>query len=389
MEVFGKFYNPDPVKGYVMATIDGVQYTVQVGNTLFIDALDAYRKGDWQAFIDSNNPSKKISHLFAKYENVEVNEGFLYVNGDKVNEIISDRLMTFLERGVDTMPIMKFISRLELNPSSRAVKELYTFLEHKMLPLTDSGTFLAYKAVNANYMDCHSNTYFNGVDCVLSMPRNKVDDNKNVGCSYGFHAGTLDYASGFMPKDGHLMLVEIDPADVVSIPVDSEFQKLRTCRYKVVAEYENALELPLYKSRFETENDEQVDDYWDDDSDSEICSECREQSCGNCSECDCCEGCCDCQEPEGGCMADWDEPRTEIQLELNLDNKIQSVDWTKQTVSVIRLVGHLFASRRPALAMSIRREFDNYDEYTQISFEILLHHTTLDDVKRIYNELNP
>jgi hypothetical protein len=169
--------------------------------------------------------------------------------------------------------------------------------------------------------------------------------------------------------------------------VDSEFQKLRTCRYKVVAEYENALELPLYKSRFETENDEQVDDYWDDDSDSEICSECREQSCGNCSECDCCEGCCDCQEPEG-CMADCDEPRTEIQLELNLDNKMQSVDWTKQTVSVIRLVGHLFASRRPALAMSIRREFDNYDEYTQISFETLLHHTTLDDVKRIYNELN-
>ena len=63
MEVFGKFYNPDPVKGYVMATIDGVQYTVQVGNTLFIDALDAYRKGDWQAFINSNNPSKKISHF--------------------------------------------------------------------------------------------------------------------------------------------------------------------------------------------------------------------------------------------------------------------------------------------------------------------------------------
>jgi len=350
--------------------------------------LDAYRKADWQSFIDATSPSKKISHLFAKYDNVEVNEGVLYVNGDKVNEIISDRLMTFLERGVDTMPIMKFISRLELNPSSRAVKELYTFLEHKMLPLTDSGTFLAYKAVNANYMDCHSNTYFNGVDCVLSMPRNKVDDNKDVGCSYGFHAGTLDYASGFMPKDGHLMLVEIDPADVVSIPVDSEFQKLRTCRYKVVAEYENALELPLYKSRFITENDDYVDDYVD-----EYCQENEWSDCGNCNcgDCACCNDSCDCEQDSdtGCCMADPDEPKTEIQLTLNLDNKMQSVDWTKQTVSVIRLVGHLFASRRPALAMSIRREFDNYDEYTQISFETLLHHTTLDDVKRIYNELNP
>jgi hypothetical protein len=83
------------------------------------------------------------------------------------------------------------------------------------------------------------------------------------------------------------------------------------------------------------------------------------------------------------------EPKTEIQLTLNLDNKMQSVDWTKQTVNLIRLVGHLFASRRPALAMSIRREFDFYDDQTRIAFETLLHHTTQDDVKRIYNELNP
>jgi hypothetical protein len=68
---------------------------------------------------------------------------------------------------------------------------------------------------------------------------------------------------------------------------------------------------------------------------------------------------------------------------------MQSVDWTKQTVNLIRLVGHLFSSRRPALAMSIRREFENYDEQTRIAFETLLHHTTQDDVKRIYNELNP
>ena len=385
MEVLGKFYNPDPVKGYVMATIDGVQYTVQVGNTLFIDALDAYRKADWQSFIDATSPSKKISHLFAKYDNVEVNEGVLYVNGDKVNEIISDRLMTFLERGVDTMPIMKFISRLELNPSSRAVKELYTFLEHKALPLTDSGTFLAYKAVNANYMDCHSNTYFNGVGSVLSMPRNKVDDNKEVGCSYGFHAGTLDYASNFMPQNGHLMLVEIDPADVVSIPVDSEFQKLRTCRYKVVQEYENALELPLYKSRFQTENDDDVDEYWQENEWSD-CGNC------NCGDCACCNESCDCVLDNGYdcvCMGDPDpdEPKTEIQLELNLDNKMTS-NWAEQRFQYLVMLSWLYSHRRPAVGNALKNFYKDTDDHHQINpvFSVLKQFTSDEDAYKIYVE---
>jgi len=92
------------------------------------------------------------------------------------------------------------------------------------------------------------------------MARNKVDDDKNIGCSYGFHAGTLEYATGFACSNDKLVLVEIDPADVVSIPTDCNFQKLRTCRYKVVAEYERPLEEQVYQSRFSTEHDDDVDE---------------------------------------------------------------------------------------------------------------------------------
>ena len=87
-------------------------------------------------------------------------------------------------------------------------------------------------------------------------------------------------------------------------------------------------------------------------------------------------------------MSDLDEPRIEVQLTLNLDNKMTS-HWTNETVNLMKLVGHLFASRRPALAMSIRREIDNYDEQSRIAYEILLHHTTEIDAKSIYDELNP
>jgi hypothetical protein len=307
----------------------------------------------------------------------------VFVDGDSIQSVVADRIINFLADGVDCLPIFKFITRLQLNPSKRAVDELYTFLEHKHLPLTETGTFLAYKAVRHDFTDKHSGKFFNGVGEVLSMPRNKVDDDKNVGCSYGFHAGTLEYASNFACGSDKLVLVEIDPADVVSIPTDCEFQKLRTCRYKVVAEYERPLDEHVYESRFSTEHDDDVDEEWDDDY--PTCCECGEDSYGNCDDCDSCEGCCDC-DSDGECMADPD-PEPE-QLTLPLDNKMQNLDWTQVKVDVYTLLNHLFKSRRPALAMAIRRDNKEFG-FTEIPFGSLCNYTTKDDARNIFNELNP
>ena len=41
------------------------------------------------------------------------------------------------------------------------------------------------------------------------------------------------------------MVVEIDPRDVVSVPLDCNQQKLRTAKYKVVAHFEKKLEEPM------------------------------------------------------------------------------------------------------------------------------------------------
>jgi len=388
MVVSARIVNPDPLSGFITVVLDGERHSINAGNSLFSKALDAYKADDWDAFIACVNPEIRLKSLYASYEGIEVKDGNLYVFGDPVHSTLATRVISFLEHGLNCVHLFKFILKLNLNPSKRAVDELYTFLEHRALPITDNGNFLAYKAVRADYTDKHSGKFLNTVDAVLEMPRNKVDDDKNVGCSYGFHAGTVEYAKDFLGGQGHLMIVEINPADVVSIPTDCQFQKLRTCKYKVVGEYEIDLTDPMYASRFQTEDDDDVD-LWGDEDDDEYptCSDCGEDSYGNCDDCDCCEGCCDCSDDEES--QDESEPKTEIQLTLNLDNKMQSVDWKKQTVNLIKLVGHLFSSRRPALAMSLRREFDHYDEYTYIAFEVLLHHTTEDDVKRIYNELNP
>ena len=54
------------------------------------------------------------------------------------------------------------------------------------------------------------------------------------------------------------MVVEIDPSDVVSVPLDCDCQKLRTCKYKVVSLFEKKLEQPMCDEYGDYEN-------WDDD----------------------------------------------------------------------------------------------------------------------------
>ena len=384
MEITASLLNPNPTDGFLTVVVDGKQHTILASNPLFASAVSAFQIKDLDALMLALDPSRKFLNLYAKYEQIEVKDGSVFVDGETISSVVADRIINFLADGIDCLPIFKFITRLQLNPSKRAVDELYTFLEHKNLPYTESGTFLAYKAVRHDFTDKHTGKFFNGVGEVLSMPRNKVDDDKNVGCSYGFHAGTLKYASEFACGSDKMVLVEIDPADVVSIPTDCEFQKLRTCRYKVVAEYERPLDEHVYESRFSTENDDDVDEEWDDDELS--CSEC--DCCSiDCDYCICCNECCDCGDFDAGvCMADPDsEPE---QLTLPLDNKMQSIDWASKMVVLDTLINHLFSTRRPALAMAVRREWGSGDEH-KVIYGILLDFTTQADAKTIYNELNP
>ena len=278
MKPTAQLFQPDPVSGYITIFVEGKQHTIHATDSNFASAVTAFEASDWDGLYNILNPAQVFQNLYAKYEQIEVKHGNVYVNDEPISSLIAGRILDFLAKGVDCLPVFKFITKLNLNPSARAVNELYTFLEHKFLPLTDNGNFLAYKALRSDYTDVHTGKFNNSVDNVLEMPRNKVDDNKEVGCSYGFHAGTLEYARGFRPCNGKLVVVEINPADVVSIPTDCECQKLRTCKYKVHSEYEVPLEDLAYESRYTTDYDEDVDREWDDDSDDEGCC--------NCSECD-------------------------------------------------------------------------------------------------------
>jgi hypothetical protein len=265
----------------------------------FAKCKEDIKNRDWDSLRSNIDVESAVKRYVSVSGEISIDNGVVMYKGEPVHNLIVDRILQFMTEEMPFEPLVKFLENLMQNPSYRARKELYAFLEHEALPITEDGHFLAYKAVRNNFTDKHTGKFLNTVDSVLEMPRNKVDDNKEVGCSYGFHAGTVEYALGFACGDDKLVLVEINPADVVSIPTDCNFQKLRTCKYKVVGEYERPLEEAIYPSRYETDNDDDVD-IWGNEEEEDLCSGCNMEYNSWCCECEQCGDCCDC----GDCAVD-------------------------------------------------------------------------------------
>ena len=219
--------------------VNGKSLTMESSNPSFTEAKLAIANEQWDKIEGLFDTSQSVVD-FAN-GNVEVKDGVVLYQGVAVHNHVVDRILDFMREGLPYKPLIRFLDKLMENPSRRATSELYAFLEHKSMPLTPDGNFLAYKGVKDDYTDWYSGNFSNKVGEVLKMTRNRVCDDASVGCSHGFHAGSLEYARGY-GNGGHLMIVEINPADVVSVPNDCDCQKLRTFKYKVVSLFEKKLE---------------------------------------------------------------------------------------------------------------------------------------------------
>ena len=196
--------------------VDGKALTMEKTNPSFNNAtklLAEERFDELPELFDIPTAVEKFAN-----GNISVSDGEVRYKDEVIHNHVVGRVLDFMSEGLPYKPLVRFLDKLMENPSRRAVRELYSFLEHKSMPLTPDGNFLAYKGVRDDYTDWHSGKFSNKVGDVNEMARN-----------YG----------------GHLMVVEIDPRDVVSVPLDCEQQKLRTAKYKVVSHFEKKLEEPM------------------------------------------------------------------------------------------------------------------------------------------------
>ena len=268
--------------------------------------IEAVKTKDASTFLSLINIGKNVQ-TWSK-DGFVLRDGSLFYGDEEIAPEITAIILDMINEGFDEVPMLNFMKRLFANPSSRAVKELYSWLAHKSLAICEDGCFLAYKSVNiyhgegftdcdgrtvkdGDYVDKYSNQIRNNIGDVNEMARRKVDDNFKVGCSYGYHVGSLRYVTEVYSSNKQI-ICKVDPADVVSVPLDCDCQKIRCCKYEVVSEFKN-LKIVERAAKVESEDyDDEFNGYDDIDEDrdeDDICEDCGF---------DCDNGVCDCQELE-------------------------------------------------------------------------------------------
>ena len=157
----------------------------------------------------------------------------------------------------------KFARKLQRNVDPYIRSQLFNFLNYLIdtensLALTPEGNFIGYKGIQKNYLSSRAgNGFVDGVEykntqipnkpgTIVSMNRHEVQADPNQTCSFGLHVGSYSYAKGFQPL---VVLVEVNPENVVSVPSDYNGQKLRCSEYKVIKEVDKPLTEFLYEEK--------------------------------------------------------------------------------------------------------------------------------------------
>jgi len=222
--------------GSITLSFDAQIVSISEGDHRYSAIIEAVRGGNLELIPDLVDVSKSFSNI----EGVELVDGRIKLNGKSIPEVVSDRVLRFKEQNLPFDPLIKFAEKLLKNPSFNSRKMLYKFLEHNGHPITKDGNFIAYKKVDSEFKDCYTHKMDNSVGTTVEMDRDEVDDNPDNTCSSGLHVAAYDYANTF--RNGHLVEVEIDPEDVVAVPNDYNGEKMRVCKYKVVAVCESRLD---------------------------------------------------------------------------------------------------------------------------------------------------
>jgi hypothetical protein len=209
-------------------------YSAQKSHNRFKDIVAALKNGD-------TGLAYRLYSSKEEKTRIQVKGNELYFDEQKFDPIFAEAYQIAKEHGLPFDKLELFFENLSQNPSPISVMAFTGFLAKSKMPITDRGTFLAYKKIRHDYLDCHSSSFDNRPGCVVWMERSKVDSIQTNECSTGFHVCSHEYLNSF---GGDVTVVcEINPKDVVAVPPDYRMTKMRVASYRVLCT------LPYFKEK--------------------------------------------------------------------------------------------------------------------------------------------
>src|ERR1700748_3323569 len=231
---------------------NGQPKTVTEGDSNYEPVLQAIRDRNWEIIPDLLDPKAQIYNFSDGV--FQVVDGTVHVEGKPVPDALSRKIISFSKENLPYMPLLNFWKKLNNNPSFHVKNSLFEFLDRNEYPITEDGDIIAYKGIKEDWTDCYTGKILNTVGKTVSMPRNEVNDNPNQKCSFGFHCANWEFSWGYGNK-GHMIMISVNPENIVSMPNAYEFTKMRICEYTVIKEVFKEDKGKLYRTSIEEDND--------------------------------------------------------------------------------------------------------------------------------------
>lgn len=231
-----------------LVTSDGALHAIDSDHPYWDEIVQAVLAGYEYDVLDLIDLGAAAAARFEKVtDRVAVQNGVVTFDGDVVDNSLASAIVRAMREGADFLGLALFMENAYQNPRKHSRDNLFDWLRTHDFTITPDGMLVGYKGVtndltsisrgpgivNGVPQDGHLD---NSVGNVLEMARSSVQHDPSVGCSVGLHVGTWEYASGFGPK---VLKVLVNPRDVVSVPTDCDWAKMRVCRYKVVEVIDN------------------------------------------------------------------------------------------------------------------------------------------------------
>ncbi|ADQ53445.1 rIIB protector from prophage-induced early lysis [Aeromonas phage 65] len=221
---------------FINCYIDGEVITADRKHPAFDEAF--------KILIETNDVIRAASMLSIKKAIETYVKGDIKIIGNTLTykDVVLDTNMTrrvveMWKSGENIDSMINFLIRLVKNPRREAVYELFDFLKHNDIKITEDGYFLAYKRIRDDYTDIWTGTFDNSIGASPRMEPFEVDADRKNECSCGLHVASAGYIPYYSRRENdRVIMVKVDPANVVAIPEGYDHAKLRTWTYDVIKE---------------------------------------------------------------------------------------------------------------------------------------------------------
>ena len=222
---------------------EGTPYSFKLNKSNEKKIIPLLNTGKFKEIINNFDIGNRVKTSFKSQ--LEIINGNIFFKGELVHNVMVQEIIEFIDKGLNCNGLLLCLERLLSNVSKHSIDEAYRFIQvcnsDKEIPgkitITSDGCFLGYKAITHDYKDKHTNSLDYSIGTSHRMDRNKVCDNFKIGCSEGFHVGSLRYAKDFARDNDRIVIVKFAPEDIVSVPEDCNFQKMRVCAYTIWSEF--------------------------------------------------------------------------------------------------------------------------------------------------------